>query len=96
VKTIIIQIQVPDGVDVKVTQGGQSSKGGDDFVPRPDPDYPEVACGVCGSGEWRLIKAGYSKTKKNADGTAKRFNAFYVCGTDGCDGKPEQGDQLPF
>jgi hypothetical protein len=100
-KTITITIQVPDGVNVNVSGGQQrststGSSGSGDFVQRPDPDFPEDACQVCGNEEWRLIKAGYSKTKKNADGSPKRFNAFYVCGTEGCDGKPEQGDSLPF
>ena len=104
-RTIQITIQVPDGVDVKVSQGGQQQRapqggGNSDFTPRPDPEYPPQACEVCGN-DWRLIKAGFSKTKKNPDGTAKRFNAFYVCQTDGCDGKPNyeaepDGDALPF
>jgi hypothetical protein len=88
-KTITITIQVPDGADVKIG-GGSSAANNKAFTPRPDPDFPASACSVCGNGEWRLIKAGYSKTKKNDDGTPKQFNAFYVCGTDGCDGKPGQ------
>lgn len=102
-RTITITIQVPDGVNVQV--GGaqqQQQQGNSDFVARPDPDYPDSGCVVCGNEQWRLIKAGFSKTKKNPDGTPKRFNAFYVCGTEGCDGKPGQvvedfsSDQLPF
>jgi hypothetical protein len=102
-KTIQILITVPDGVDVKV--GGSAQQGSSKpFVERPDPGFPQSSCPECGSSNWRLIKAGYSKTKKNEDGTPKRFNAFYVCGTDNCDGKPGQemamedvsGDQLPF
>lgn len=87
-KTIIIQIQVPDGVNVNVTQGQQAQgNGGGTFTPQPDPAYPPAPCENCGGG-WRLIKSGLSKTKFNADGTRKRFNAFYVCATDGCEGKP--------
>ena len=88
-KTIQILITVPDGVDVKIG-GTAPAANNKPFVERPDPDYPTSACPVCGSEQWRLIKAGYSKTKKNEDGTPKRFNAFYVCGTDNCDGKPGQ------
>lgn len=106
-RTIQITIQVPDGVDVKVTQGGQQSKGGGkEFVERPEPPYPEgVYCEQCGNDEWRLVKAGFSKTKKNPDGSPKRFNAFYTCATQNCDGKPPRErdedssgyvDQLPF
>jgi len=102
-KTIVVTIQVPDGANVQVNQGGQQQQGGGngDFIPRPDPGYPDGACVECGSEQWRLIKAGFSKTKKNPDGTAKRFNAFYVCGTDGCNGKPGQAadpilDELGF
>ena len=98
-KTIVIQIQVPDGVNVEVNGGTsplrQGSSSSQDFTPRPEPDFPEGECPICGNDEWRLIKAGFSKTKKNPDGTAKRFNAFYVCGTQDCDGKPG-GDSLPF
>jgi hypothetical protein len=92
-KTIVITIQVPDGANVQVTQGGQQQAqggGNGDFVARPAPDFPDAPCANCGSEQWRLIKAGFSKTKKNPDGSPKRFNAFYVCGTDGCDGKPGQ------
>jgi hypothetical protein len=86
-KTVTITLQIPDGVAVSVNQSGQQQQGNSDFVPRPDPDYPDAPCAVCGN-DWRLIKAGFSKTKKNADGSPKRFNAFYVCATEGCDGKP--------
>jgi hypothetical protein len=105
VKTIIIQIQVPDGVAVQVNGGGQTSpirQSDREFVERPEPPFPEYGCAVCGNPEWRLIKAGFSKTKTNADGSPKRFNAFYVCGTQNCDGKPGEaaavamGDDLPF
>lgn len=96
-RTITITIQVPDGVDVKVGGGQAAPQGNSNFTPRPDPDYPDAPCAVCGN-DWRLIKAGFSKTKKNEDGTPKRFNAFYVCATDGCDGKPGEGvvESLPF
>jgi hypothetical protein len=87
-KTIQITITVPDGVEIQVS-GGSQQGGGKPFVERPDPDYPAGPCPECGGG-WRLIKAGYSKTKKNPDGSPKRFNAFYVCATDDCDGKPGQ------
>lgn len=86
-KTIQILITVDDDVDVKIGGNTQSTK---PFVERPEPGYPQSSCPECGSREWRLIKAGYSKTKMNPDGTRKRFNAFYVCGTENCDGKPGQ------
>jgi hypothetical protein len=98
-KTIQILITVPDGVDVQF--GGTQQGNSKPFVERPDPEAPGSPCPVCGNG-WRLIKAGFSKTKKNPDGTPKRFNAFYVCQTEGCDGKPgqesvvEDVSQLPF
>ena len=104
-KTIVITLQVPDGVNVNVTQGGQqqgNGGGGKPFVPQPEPDFPPAGCESCGSEQWRLIKAGLSKTKLNPDGSRKRFNAFYVCGTDGCDGKPNydaapaEPDDMPF
>jgi hypothetical protein len=88
-KTIQILITVPDGVEVQV--GGSAQQGNNKpFIERGEPDFPSGSCAVCGSSNWRLIKAGYSKTKKNDDGTPKRFNAFYVCATDDCDGKPGQ------
>lgn len=98
-KTIVVTIQVPDGVNVQVNQGGGQSSGGRAFTPQPEPDFPPAGCGNCGSEQWRLIKAGLSKTKFNEDGSRKRFNAFYVCGTDGCDGKPNydaEPEDMPF
>jgi hypothetical protein len=95
-KTIVIQIDVPDDAKVQVRQGNGGSRpvGQDssDFVPRPDPEYPEGVCPVCGNDEWRMIKAGVSRK------TGKRFNSFYVCNTEGCEGKPGRGDRgdLPF
>lgn len=76
-RTITIQIQVPDGVGVKVTQGG----GDDDFVEREAPDEPDGACPEHGT-PWRLVKAGVSKR------TGKRYNAFWACSTQGCNIKP--------
>jgi len=93
VKTIVISIQVPDGVDVRVNGARQvgsstgSSSGGGTFTQKPDPTYPPAPCETCG-GDWRLIKAGVSKTKVDENGNPKRFNAFYVCNTPQCDGKP--------
>jgi len=93
VKTIVISIQVPDGVDVRVNGARQvgsstgSSSGGGTFTQKPDPTYPPAPCEACG-GDWRLIKAGVSKTKVDENGNPKRFNAFYVCNTPQCDGKP--------
>jgi hypothetical protein len=90
-KTITITISVPDGVEIRVDGGGSSPQRSSSkpFVERPDPPYPSAPCPVCGN-DWKKINAGFSKTKKNDDGTPKRFNAFYVCQTDGCDGKPGQ------
>jgi len=92
-KTIVVTIQVPDGVDVRVNGARQvgsstgSSSGGGTFTQKPDPTYPPAPCEACG-GDWRLIKAGVSKTKVDENGNPKRFNAFYVCNTPQCDGKP--------
>lgn len=80
-KTITINITVPDGVDVQVN-GGETKP----FVPRPEPDAPDEPCPVHGTG-WRLIRAGVSKK------TGKRFNAFWVCQTDGCDERPGQREE---
>lgn len=82
--TITISINVPDGAKVAVSNGGGSST----FTPRPEPAYPEADCPECGASAWRLIKAGVSKTKVDEHGNPKRFNAFYTCGTEGCNGKP--------
>jgi len=106
-KTIVVTIQVPDGVDVRVNGARQvgsstgSSSGGGTFTQKPDPTYPPAPCEACG-GDWRLIKAGVSKTKVDENGNPKRFNAFYVCNTPQCDGKPNYDisdpilDELPF
>jgi hypothetical protein len=102
-KTIVITIQVPDGVNVQVGQGQQPAQT-QDFTPRPDPAHPGGVCPEHGT-DWRLVKAGFSKTKKNDDGTPKRFNAFWVCSTQGCNEKPPRAsdnqdqpllEQLPF
>lgn len=76
-RTILISIQVPDGVNVAVTQGGDNS----DFVEREPPAEPEGACPEHGT-PWRLVKAGVSKR------TGKRYNAFWACSTQGCNIKP--------
>lgn len=94
-KTITIQITVPDGVDVQVGGGNERP-----FVERPAPPEPNDPCPVHGT-EWRLIQGGYSKTKKNPDGSAKRFNPFWVCTTDGCNEKPPREEEtyaepMPF
>ena len=104
-KTIVISIQVPDGVNVQVNGAQQAnatrSSGGGTFTQKPDPTYPPAPCEACG-GDWRLIKAGVSKTKVDENGNPKRFNAFYVCNTPQCDGKPNYDisdpilDELPF
>jgi len=81
-KTIIISIQVPDGVNVQVSQGN----GGTDrpFVQRPDPPDPGGYCPVHEVG-WNLIPAGVSKR------TNKPYNAFWTCPEMGCDQKPQMG-----
>lgn len=99
-KTIVIQIQVPDGVDVRVSQGGAVSptRGGDKpFVERQPPPPPtDGGCPVHGV-DWRLVPAGVSRTKTNADGSPKRFNAFWACPTRGCDEKPTwDNDEDPY
>jgi hypothetical protein len=85
---VVITIQIPDGVNVQVSQGQQQAAS-KPFVERPDPPYPGGVCPVHGT-ECKKINAGFSKTKKNEDGSPKRFNAFFVCSEAGCDEKPGQ------
>ncbi len=93
-KTITISITVPDGADVRITQGAPGpARNERPFVPKPDPPYPGGVCPIHGT-DWKLIKGGFSKTKTNADGTPKRFNGFYVCEVDGCDEKPPKEDSF--
>ena len=103
-REVIIRIQVPDGVDVKVGGTAAPQQGNSKpFVAQPDPPYPGGTCPEHGT-EWKKINAGYSKTKVNEDGSPKRFNAFWVCSEQGCDEKPGRemviedvsGDALPF
>lgn len=93
-KTITITINVPDGVNVAVSQGGQAER---PFVARPDPPYPDGTpeCPVHGA-DWRLVKGGISKK------SGKPFNSFWACSIQGCDEKPPREDRselvdpLPF
>jgi hypothetical protein len=78
-KTITISIQVPDGVNVEVNQGGGGN--GRPFVARPNPPEPEGECPVHGA-PWKLVQAGVSQR------TGKPYNGFWVCSERGCDEKP--------
>lgn len=78
-KTVTITLQIPDGVNVAVNNGG----GGSDrpFVPRDDPPRPEGACPVH-DADWKLVPAGVSRK------SGKQYNGFWVCSVQGCDQKP--------
>jgi hypothetical protein len=77
-KEVIIRIQIPDGVDVQVSQG--QGGGGDQrpFVARPTPPEPDYPCPIHGTG-WRLVPAGQSKKPP-----FRQYNAFWVCSEPGC------------
>lgn len=101
-KQITIVINVPDGVQVSVNGAGQQAQPSRPFVSRPDPAYPGGECPVHGV-DWKLVPAGTSRTKFNADGSPKRFNAFWTCPERGCNERPprpQDGDYveevLPF
>jgi len=83
---IVIRIQVPDGTNVRVDQGGGSDK---PFVQRPAP--PEPNDGGCPTHEvaWKLVPAGVSKK------TGRQYNAFWACPERGCDEKPSWDDSAP-
>jgi len=88
-QVITIQIEVPDGVEVRVNGGGESKP----FVERPDPAYPDwdPTCHVH-DVDWKLVPAGISNRTK------RRYNAFYACPERNCDEKPgraDDGDQSP-
>lgn len=85
--TITISIDVPGGANVRVGNGGPAAAS-KPFTPRPDPEYPGGTCPAHGL-EWKLIKAGVSKTKVDENGNPKRFNAFWTCPERGCDEKPD-------
>jgi len=95
-KTIVITLQVPDGVNVSVGQSQASSK---PFVAREDPPVPNGYCPIH-EVPWKLIPAGVSRTKVDDQGNPKRFNAFYVCSEQGCNEKPPKVNEnitdLPF
>ena len=84
---IVIRIQVPDGVNVRVDQGNDKP-----FVQRPAPAQPTD--GGCPVHEvaWKLVPAGTSRK------TGKPYNAFWACPERGCDEKPSYDDNsdLPF
>lgn len=92
-KTITITIQVPDGVNVNVSQGAaqRSSGNGDDFVEREPSDPVTDECPIHGK-EWELVAAGVSRK------TGKRYNAFWTCPVRDCPAKPWETAEssLPF
>jgi len=90
VKVITIQISVPDGVEVRVNGTGQAAAQPQRaFVPQADPVYPGGVCPVHGE-EWNLVPAGLSKTKVDANGNPKRYNAFWTCPNYDCNQKPQK------
>lgn len=78
-KVITIQISVPEGVEVRVSNGGEQ-RAERPFVPLPDPPYPGGGCPY--HGDWRMVKAGTSKK------TGKQFNSFWACSDFDCNEKP--------
>jgi len=93
-RTIVISIQVPDGVNVQVNQGGQQRASNAPFTERPAPPQPD---GYCEEHDmnWKLVPAGVSRTKVDDDGNPKRFNAFWACPSRGCNNKPPRNDDAP-
>lgn len=102
-KSIIITIQVPDGVNVSVGSSSSQTQG-KPFVARDAPPEPS---GVCPEHEldWKLVPAGFSRTKVDDQGNPKRYNAFWACPERGCIEKPprdqamtviQNQDNLPF
>lgn len=81
-KTIVITLQVPDGVNVQVNGGGQPARA-------PQPQYPGGSCPEHGE-DWKLVPAGVSRTKVDENGQPKRFNAFWVCPVRDCPQKPSR------
>ncbi len=104
-RTITITIQVPDGVNVSVNQSdgqrAQPQQQDRPFVARPAPPQPDGVCPVHDT-DWKLVPAGVSKKVTNADGSPKRYNAFWACPERGCNEKPEftrseePSEELPF
>lgn len=89
-KVITIQISVPDGVEVRVNGTGQAAAQPQrPFVPQADPAYPGGVCPEHGE-EWKLVPSGISKTKVDANGNPKRYNAFWTCPAQGCTQKPQK------
>ena len=88
-KQIVITINVPDGVAVQVNGNAQQGQPARAFTPRPDPEYPGGVCPLHGE-DWKLIPAGYSKTKRDENGQPKRYNAFWTCPIRDCTEKPEK------
>jgi len=89
-KTIVITLQVPDGVEVRVNGGGQAvAQPPRPFAPQADSPYPGGVCPEHGE-EWKLVPAGFSKTKINQDGSPKRYNAFWTCPVRDCQQKSQR------
>lgn len=88
-KVITIQISVPDGAEVRVNNGGQQQQqqAQRPFVAQSAPAYPGGVCPEHGE-EWNLVPAGVSRSKVDANGNPKRYNAFWTCPAQGCQQKP--------
>ena len=86
-REIVIRISVPDGVNVAVSQGTQQPQQQRPFVERPAPPQPAGGCPEHGTA-WDLVPAGVSKKAVNADGSPKRYNAFWTCPERGCNQMP--------
>lgn len=83
-KTIVLTITVPDGVTVDVRQSQGAAT-------RQAPT-PEGGCPIHGVA-WKIIPAGFSKTKFDDNGNPKHYDAFATCSERGCNEKPQQNQQ---
>ena len=86
-KTVVITLTIPDGVtvDVRQSQGGQQGS-----APRPEGGCP------IHDVPWKIIPAGFSKTKRDDNGQPKHYDAFATCPERNCNEKPGQPQQQPF
>ena len=85
-KTIVLTITVPDGVTVDVRQSQGAAT-------RQAPT-PEGGCPIHGVA-WKIIPAGFSKTKFDDNGNPKHYDAFATCPERNCNEKPGQPQQQP-
>ena len=95
-RTVIITLTIPDGVEVRMQQGSADQAAHNANGRPPDapsapagtpPTHPDGWC-VQHDQDWVLVPAGVSKTKTNQDGSPKRYGAFWACPTRGCSSRP--------